>query len=65
MSRELDCNTCGETINVVEEPYAHIDPNLYHCPTCREPSGKTVQLTLDGQTIDLVGYRPDMQEIPW
>lgn len=66
MKRQLECQTCAELITIVGTNLDYIDPDLYHCPTCRTPTGEINQLELEnGRTEKLFAYRPDLSEIPF
>jgi hypothetical protein len=62
--RRLDCTTCGQTIQVHEQPREFIDPALYVCGQCLQPT--VVQPTLlDPERSEVRQYDPAIAELPF
>ncbi len=62
--RWLTCQTCQETVGVIEEPVDHIDPSLYVCGTCLEPVAGQLELD-DKPRTEVRPYDPSIAAIPF
>ncbi len=62
--RWLVCQTCRETVGVMEEPVQHIDPDLYVCGNCYRQVAGQLELNPEPRT-ETRAYDPATSLIPY
>lgn len=64
--RPLNCTRCDKRWQVEEEPAGYIDPDLYVCPDCLDPTGGQLELEVDNiLRREYRRYDPDIAAIPF
>jgi hypothetical protein len=63
--RTLACNSCGESVEVIEIPRRWIDPKLYRCGECMRGAAEQLALGLEKERRrEERRYDPAQSELP-
>jgi hypothetical protein len=62
MTRQLQCTSCWETVEVHEIPPGHIDPDLFICGECMVPCEGQPEFR-EANRVERREYLPEQAEI--